>query len=103
MTPEGRIKALVKRRLAILGADCWLFMPVQNGFGAATLDFLGAYRGLSFAVETKKDAKSRLTPRQEATKAVMEAAGVQVFVVYDETTAQEMMINLTSRKIVHER
>ncbi len=93
MTPEGRVKALVRRRLLSLG-DCWFFMPVQNGFGAAVLDYIGCYQGVFFAVETKKDAKTPLTPRQLATKAAMEDAGAAVFVVYDAISAENMIMEL---------
>lgn len=85
MTPEGRVKAKVKRALKQLGADCWQFMPVQTGFGAPALDFLLSVRGRFVAIETKVPGK-KLTPLQETTKAAIEAAGGIVLVVWDEST-----------------
>lgn len=64
MTPEGRVKAAVKRVLKALGA--WYFMPVQTGRGVGgvpdfvvcvpvtvTPDMVGRTIGLFVGVETK--------------------------------------------------
>lgn len=83
MTPEGRVKKMVKKALDTLGPDCWRFMPVQTGFGVPALDFLACIRGKFVAIETKAPGK-KLTDMQEATKAAMEAAGGIVLVVWDE-------------------
>lgn len=85
MTPEGRVKNLVKKALNALGEDCWRFMPVQTGFGAPALDFLICYRGRFISIETKAPGK-KLTPMQQGTKAAMEAAGGLVFEVWDESS-----------------
>lgn len=85
MTPEGRVKNMVKKALTKLGDDCWRFMPVQSGYGSVALDFLIAYRGRFIAIETKAPGKT-LTPLQESTKAAIEAAGGLVFVVWDDTS-----------------
>lgn len=85
MTPEGRVKAKVKKALEQLGESCWRFMPVQSGYGAPALDFLCAIRGKFVAIETKAPGKA-LTPLQEITKANIEAAGGIVLVVWDETS-----------------
>lgn len=85
MTPEGKVKAKVKRALKALGRDCWQFMPVQTGYGAPALDFLLSIRGRFVAIETKAPGKS-LTPMQEGTKAAIEAAGGIVLIVWDEPT-----------------
>lgn len=85
MTPEGKVKAKVKKALLALGDDCWRFMPVQTGYGAPALDFLMAVRGRFVAIETKAPGKS-LTPMQETTKAAIEAAGGIVLIVWDEDT-----------------
>jgi hypothetical protein len=56
------------------------FMPVQNGMGAPGLDFYLCAGGWFIAIETKAPGKY-LTPRQETTKAEIEAADGLVFVV----------------------
>lgn len=90
MTPEGRIKAKVKKALDQLGDDVWRFMPVQSGYGSVALDYLLAIRGRFVAIETKAPGK-KLTPLQEATKAALEKAGALVFVVWDETSLEIAM------------
>lgn len=84
MTPEGRVKKMVKSALNTLGADCWRFMPVQSGFGSVALDFLICIKGRFVAIETKWPPGKGLTPLQEGTKAAIEAAGGIVLVVWDE-------------------
>lgn len=83
MTPEGRVKRMVKKALDTLGEDCWRFMPVQSGYGSPALDYLLSIRGRFVAIETKAPGKG-LTPLQEGTKAAIEAAGGIVLVVWDE-------------------
>jgi hypothetical protein len=52
MTPEGKVKAKVKKILAELGA--YYAMPMGTGFGNAGVpDFLVCYRGLFIGLETK--------------------------------------------------
>lgn len=80
MTPEGKIKAKVKRAMERFGDDAYRFMPVQNGMGAPSLDFLYCIKGYFFAIETKAPGK-KLTRRQEVTAAVIARAGGHVFMV----------------------
>lgn len=89
-TPEGKVKVKVKRRLKEL-ARVYQFWPVQMGLGAATLDVLLCAGGWFIAIETKKDANTPLTPRQEETKRQIDAAGGRVFVVYDDVTLMHAM------------
>lgn len=78
MTPEGKVKEIVKKALKEAGA--YYHMPVQNGMGKPTLDFVGCLSGLFFAIETKAEG-GKLTLRQEETIKEMRAAGAAVFVV----------------------
>lgn len=80
MTPEGLVKKRVSALLKSLGPECYYFMPVQSGYGATTLDYLGTYKGKSFAIETKAPG-GKLTALQEVTIKRMEAAGIVVFVI----------------------
>ena len=79
MTPEGRIKAKLKRELDKL-PNVYRFMPVQNGMGAPALDFYLCIEGGFVAIETKAPGK-KLTPRQEATRDNITAAGGTVYVI----------------------
>lgn len=78
MTPEGKVKALVKAVLKEHGA--YWHCPVQNGMGAPSLDFIGAFNGLFFAAETKAGNK-QMTERQQVTAQSMEKAGAKVFLI----------------------
>jgi hypothetical protein len=80
MTPEGVLKKQVKAYLDEHGA--YYFMPVQMGFGAATVDFLCCVKGRFVAIETKIWPR-RATPRQLAClKSVRDAGGIG-FVAYE--------------------
>ncbi len=78
MTPEGKVKAKVKRMLN--RENAYFFMPVQTGYGSPTLDFLGFHRGEGFAIETKALGK-KLTKRQEAIEHDIQLSGTPVFVI----------------------
>ena len=65
-TPEGRVKAQIKRQLDAWGfwragspepkVDVvgWYYMPVSNGMGVHGIpDFVGCYLGRFFAIEAK--------------------------------------------------
>lgn len=77
-TPEGKVKAKVKRIVAKFGDRVYTHWPVLSGMGAPTLDCIGSVGGHAFAVETKA-AGEDLTPRQRITRRDMMAAGVTVF------------------------
>lgn len=85
-TPENRVKTAIKTEMSRRG---WYWsMPVQGGYGAATLDFLccmpviirpqdvGQRMGLFVGIETKRgDGPGRPTPRQAQTINAITAAG----------------------------
>ncbi len=81
MTPEGKVKAAVSKVLSKY-SGLYSLMPVQNGMGAATLDYLVCYRGQFIGIETKAPGK-KPTPRQKTTIAKLQAAGAVVFVIDD--------------------
>ena len=80
MTPEGKIKKLVKDLLAKY--DVFYYMPIPSGFGGTTgiPDFCGVRRGLAFFVETKAPG-GKLTALQKQKKELIEAAGGTWFLV----------------------
>lgn len=78
MTPEGKVKEKVKKLLKLLGI--YYHMPVMNGMGAPTLDFICCFNGKYIAIETKAPGK-KPTPRQLITMREIEKAGGWVFVV----------------------
>ena len=78
MTPEGRVKATVKEVLKAHGA--YWHCPVQNGFGAPSLDFIICFKGKYAGIETKKPG-GKPTLRQEITISEIRKAGGKVFVI----------------------
>jgi hypothetical protein len=77
-TPEGKVKDKIKKLLNEF--DAYIFMPVQAGFGAPSLDFIGCYNGMFYGIEAKAPGK-KATPRQLATISKMEIAGGMTFVI----------------------
>lgn len=92
-TPEGRVKSKVKKVLDPFQPLLWYFMPVPNGYGKQTLDFIGCDRGRYFAIETKAPGE-KPTSRQDQTIDDMRAAGARVFVVDGDTTELEAWLCL---------
>lgn len=78
---EKYVKEQVKKLLKKYKA--YYHMPVQSGFGAPSLDFVGCHKGRFFSVETKRPGK-KMTPRQELTTETMREAGGAVFLVGDD-------------------
>ncbi len=75
-TPEGKVKDKVKvllKRLRDDGLPVYYHMPVQNGMGAPTLDFICCINGHYLAIEAKAPGE-KPTDRQEATMADIRAA-----------------------------
>lgn len=53
MTPEGRVKAEIRKIIKSYGDQIWSFWPVQTGYGRKTVDLLMCVRGQSFIIEVK--------------------------------------------------
>lgn len=71
---ESNVKAAVKSYLKSIGA--YWFMPVQMGYGSATVDFLVCHKGKFFGVETKREGVNKVTPRQACVmREIAEAGG----------------------------
>ena len=83
MTPEGKVKEKVKRLLKQF--PIYYHMPVQNGMGAPSLDFIGCAWGFYFGIETKAGMAGKPTPRQRNTMDRIESSGGQTFLVDDST------------------
>jgi hypothetical protein len=91
VTPEGRVKAAVKRLL--LSRGVWFYMPIQNGMGVVGIpDFICCWDGRFLAIETKAPGKrSGTTPNQKARIAEIAAANGLVVVVDDVKQVEEIL------------
>lgn len=98
MTPEGKVKAKVKRLLDKFKAR-YEFWPVPYGYGASTLDCLICFRGRFIAVETKAPGK-KPTDRQKMIIQQILAAGGIALVVDGDTAIDQLRETLES--ISHE-
>jgi hypothetical protein len=95
MTPEGKVKAKVKRALEKLRRK-YHFMPVQNGMGAPALDIFCCIEGFFVAIETKVPGK-HMTERQMVTASQIADAGGLVFVIHDDDEIEAMMHRIDAR------
>ena len=87
MTPEGKVKAAIKRILAAHG--CWDVMMVPTGYGKKGVpDFLVCHRGRFIAIEAKAGAGTP-SPHQEREIAAILAAG-GIALVVNETNLHEV-------------
>jgi len=78
VTPEGKVKEGIKKELKRVGA--FYHMPVQNGMGEPTVDFVCCLRGHGFLIEAKSPG-GKLTARQEITFQKYQAAGGATFLM----------------------
>lgn len=92
-TPEAAVKNEIKKTLKRHGA--YYFMPVQNGMGAPSLDFLVCHHGRWIGIEAKASGK-KPTKRQEITMQQMRDAGGICMVVDGEQTLRVLDVWLTS-------
>ena len=93
-TPEAVVKAQVKKLLSEHGA--YYHMPVQNGLGAPSLDFICCHRGCYFGIETKAGNK-KPTPRQENTMNQIRLAGGLAFLINEVEGLDELREWLTRK------
>ena len=93
-TPEGRVKRQVTDFLKSLD-QIYYFMPVPSGYGESTLDYIGCYRGLLFAIETKAPGK-RPTNRQNQIISAITRAGGRVFVIDGDITELQQWVESTT-------
>lgn len=87
MTPEGKVKARVRRILEL--NKIYHFMPTTGGYGRSGIpDIVGCYNGYFFGVECKAQGK-RPTALQEKELQRIRDAGGYVFVI-DETNEKDI-------------
>jgi hypothetical protein len=73
VTPEGKVKAMLKKYLVKRAA--YQFWPVQTGYGAAGVDCYACIDGQFWAIETKREGVETCTPRQMLVLKQVHAAG----------------------------
>lgn len=104
MTPEGRVKAAVRRELLGRGfwqaggprppkVHGWFYMPVSNGMGVHGIpDFVCCWGGLTFVIETKAPGRRRdVSSTQKDRLEELQAAGALTLVCDDVAQLKEFM------------
>jgi len=87
MTPEGKVKARVRRILKI--NKVYHFMPATGGYGRSGVpDIVGCFKGYFFAVECKAKDKKPTALQEKELQRIREAGGY-VFVI-DETNEKDV-------------
>ena len=83
MTPEGKVKAKVRKFLDSLDRT-WYYMPVARGMGVMGIpDFVGVSHGRFFCIEAKAGT-ARPTLRQTLILSKITLAGGAVFVINED-------------------
>jgi hypothetical protein len=77
-TAEGKVKDRV--RALLLKHEVHYFMPVQNGYGAAALDYIICSKGRYAQIETKAGLGG-MTPRQATVALQVHEAGGKAFLI----------------------
>jgi hypothetical protein len=82
MTPEGRVKAKIKKLLKEFETfDLWCDWPVPAGYGKSTLDCIGVIGGSFFAIEAKAEGKKPTALQQQMLNAISNAGGNTFIIV----------------------
>jgi hypothetical protein len=79
MTPEGRVKAKLKKQLVAYGYYQEWHVPV--GYGKQGVDCLVCAHGRFIAIECKREGIETPTPRQAAVMREMRKAGALTYLV----------------------
>lgn len=98
-TPEGKVKAAVKKLLDARGI--WYFMPAANGFGKVGIpDFICCWRSYFLAVETKAPGKEKnLTENQKRRIEEIEEHGGYAVVV---SSAEDLNYHLDNLELAQQ-
>lgn len=90
LTPEGRVKAAVRKWLDARGV--WYYMPVQTGMGKTGIpDFVCCWGGRFLAIETKAPGKrANLSANQERQIQEIHKAGGAAVVIDDAAQLEQL-------------
>jgi hypothetical protein len=87
MTPEGKVKAKVKKILDL--HDCYYFMPVTGGYGNSGVpDIVACHEGRFIGIECKTEGKNPTALQYKNLKEIVEHGG-EAFVI-NETNINQL-------------
>lgn len=98
MTPEGKVKAAVKKYLNTL-PGCWHYSPMQNGMGITGLpDIVAVINGRFVGIECKAPGKEKnTTANQDRVLDAIRRAGGVAFVA----SSVEQVVSVFSDRSIH--
>lgn len=79
LTPEGKVKAKLKRELTACGA--FNYWPVPSGYGQQMVDCIAVWKSCPYFIECKREGETKPTPRQAAIMRAIRKAGALTYVV----------------------
>lgn len=102
-TPEGKVKKKLIDFLKSLGADCFYYMPVQNGMGQTGIpDVMAIIKGVPFAFECKATPKQHPTVLQAyALDRIHKARGVAWVVDSDNVDLVKDSVEIIAESIIN--
>ena len=90
-TPEGKVKAAVKKLLDNYGA--YYFMPATGGFGKSGVpDIVGCYKGEFFAVECKAGNNKPTALQEKQMNKIKTADGIALVINEDNLEELELWL-----------
>jgi hypothetical protein len=96
MTPEGKVKAKVKKILTELG--CYYTMPVTGGYGNSGVpDFIICNAGLFYGIECKANGGKPTALQLKHLDDIRKAGGIAL--VIDETNVETLRKELENGKV----
>jgi len=97
MTPEGRVKAVVRKMLdATPGA--YHFCPATVGYGRSGVpDIVGCYRGKFFAIEVKAGSNQPTTLQHKELAAIAKSQGEALVINENNTHEVQYMLERLRR------
>lgn len=95
MTPEGRVKAWVKRTLEARGV--YFFMPVSNGMGRHGIpDVICCANARFLAIECKAGKGATTALQDRELQRIRDAGGIALVVSDDPITQETLLIELNN-------
>lgn len=97
MTPEGKVKAKVKKVLDVY--EVYYFCPATGGYGRSGIpDFVCCYKGKFVAIECKAGKGKTTALQDRELDRIQKSGGVAIVVVDDSLSQLIELITIMSRK-----
>lgn len=100
-TPEGKVKAAVKKLLAARSA--YMFSPMTHGFGASGVpDIVACYRGVFVGIECKAGGRKPTMLQVRNIEQIVLAGGIALVINENNLNALSEALDAIDRSQTHE-